>query len=332
MAATCNIPEYPTISSSFICHLVRARANAMTHNGIPSPSKLDTQQDVLVRSFFSQDIASATLSIGDVIFLVESSQLNHHEAIAGAVKYLQDESIILTADLLGLRAEMSHHFGLVMGASDDISTTRLEHQQPANSFLCNMRLYSCPDYTESRLDSVVYLVESLSNGLISLELLINRVEDGLLGLDGRLALILQLVAAESYQAVDAKNQILLDPLYRLGIRRSPQLLQYDARLQAVANVLGFHRSATSHVTELRGRLSAVKEELKVLRRVKGQLESKGAEMHLRSFVEALRRGLLRLENAQNLLSGGYAGGSTVEGSKHVGTNGRKLSIEADNSH
>lgn len=112
MVATCNIPEYPTISSSFICYFVRARANVMGHNGVPSPSKIDTQQDVLVRSFFSQDIITAALSIGDVIFLVESSQLNHHEAIAGAVKYLQDESIILTADLLGLRAETSHHFGL----------------------------------------------------------------------------------------------------------------------------------------------------------------------------------------------------------------------------
>ena len=220
----------------------------------------------------------------------------------------------------------------MMGASEELLITHLEDQQPTNSFLCNMRLYSCPDYTESRLDSFDYLVETLSNGLISLELLINRIEDGLLGLDGQLALILQLVAAESYQAVDAKNQIVLDPLYRLGIRRSPQLLQHEARLQAVANVLGFHRSATNHVTELRGRLSAVKEELKVLKRVEGQLKLKGAGMHLRSFVEALRRGLLRLENAQNLLSGGYAGGTTVEGSKQVGTNGRKLSIEADNSH
>ncbi|KAF7972054.1 hypothetical protein HWV62_19197 [Athelia sp. TMB] len=336
MLATCNIPEYPTISSSFICYFVRSRASIMGHS-ILSPTNIGTQQDVLARSFFSNGITSADLSIGDVIFLVESSQLDRHEAISGAVKYLKDESILLTVDLLGLRVETSYHSGLVMGASDELLklVTHVDGQQSTSAVLCAMRLYSCPDYAESRLDSLLYLVETLSNALISLELLINRIEDGLRGLDGGLALILQLIAAESFQTVEAKNHILLDPLYQLGIRRSPQLLQYEARLQAVSNVLGFHRSATDHVTESRGRLSAIKEELKVLKRIEGELELRGAGMHLRSFVEALRRGLLRLQSAQDLLSGGSAGSSTVEGSNHGGviqSNGRQLSIEVDGSH
>lgn len=129
-----------------------------------------------------------------------------------------------------------------------------------------------------------------------------------------------------------KNEVLIDPLYRLGIRRSQHLLQYEARLQAVANVLAFHRSATNHVTDSRGRLSGVKEELKVLKKIERQLEVKDAGMRLRSFAEALRSSVLRLQSAQYTLSGGYVGSSEVAMSNRAGkvqSTRRPLLIDAD---
>lgn len=110
MGTACNIPEYPSLSSSFVCHFVRYRTNDRSRgNALPS-TNINTLQDVLVRSFFSKDITSAELSIGDVVFLVESSQLDRHKDISRAVNNLKDESILLTIDLLGLRAETSYHF------------------------------------------------------------------------------------------------------------------------------------------------------------------------------------------------------------------------------
>lgn len=201
-----------------------------------------------------------------------------------------------------------------MGASDELlkQVFHFEDQRSTNSVLCAMPFYPCPDHAESQLNSFVYLLETLSDALISLELLINRIDDGLRSLDGRMSTILELIAAESFQAVEAKNLILADPLYRLGVRSSPQLIQCEARLQAVSNVLAFHRSAINHVTESRGRLSAVKEELKMVKRIAGQLGMKGVGKHLRSLLQVLRGGLMRLQSAQHALSGGNAGSPPVE--------------------
>lgn len=209
-----------------------------------------------------------------------------------------------------------------MGVTDELlkPVVRLEDQQLTNSVLCAMPFYSCPDHAESQLNSYVYLLETLSDALSSLELLINRIDGGLRGLDGHLTTILRLIAAESFQTVETKNHILADPLYRLGVRSSPQLIQCEARLQVISNVLAFHRSAINIVTESRGRLGAVEEELKVVKRIAGRLGVKAAGMHLHSLVEVLRGGLMRLQSAQHTLSGGNVGSPSVE---------RQLSIEGN---
>lgn len=110
----CTVPGYLYISSSFICRLVHSRQRILGEAGVaPVPaSHLDTLQDVLVHSFFSKDITSADLSIGDITFLVESSRMDRHDLIAGTFNRLKEQSILLTGHLLELRAETSYHVEL----------------------------------------------------------------------------------------------------------------------------------------------------------------------------------------------------------------------------
>lgn len=108
--AVCKVPGYPYIASSFICRFVHSRQ--LGEAGATPASHLDTLQDVLVHSFFSKDITSADLSIGDITFLVESSRMDRHDIIAGTFNRLKEESILLTGHLLELRAETSYHVEL----------------------------------------------------------------------------------------------------------------------------------------------------------------------------------------------------------------------------
>lgn len=174
-----------------------------------------------------------------------------------------------------------------------------------------MGIYTCAGVEDYSGLSVAYVAETLSDVVITLEPLIDRLELKLRSLDGVLENIRQLLAAESLQAVEAQRKVLVDPLYRLGLRQSQQLPAYEARLQAVANILGFHRAAASHIIDSRGRLGAVREELKVLKRIMEHLRLGGQGPRLRSLVEALRSNVLRLQSAQNALTGEYSGSSVA---------------------
>ena len=201
-----------------------------------------------------------------------------------------------------------------------------EDYQPSNTVLCAMGIYSCPDAVDQSGLSVAYVAETLSNAVITLEPLIDHLDLKLRSLDGILEKIRQLLAAESLQAVEAQRKVLADPLYRIGLRQSQQLPAYEARLQAVANILGFHRAAANHVMDSRGRLGAVREELKVLKRIMEHLRSGGQGPRLWSFVEALRSNVLRLQSAQNALTGGYSVSSTAGSvTAGVGEGGTQLS-------
>lgn len=193
-----------------------------------------------------------------------------------------------------------------MGASAEMlqRVTYSENSQPTNTVLCAMGFYSCSyPAADQYAVSIGHVAETLSNSVIILEPLIDRLDLKLRGLDEILKKVRRLVAAESFQAVEAKGEILVDPLYRLGLRRSRQLLQYEARLRAVANVLGFHRAATNHVMDSRGRLGAVREELKMLKRIARHMRLGEEGLHVHSFVDALRGNVLRLQSAQYALTG-----------------------------
>lgn len=151
-------------------------------------------------------------------------------------------------------------------------------------------------------------METIRIAVVTLYPLINSLESLLQGLDTNLDIIRRLIAAESALVIQARNEILSDPLYKLGIRRSQIILQhYESRLQASASVLAFHRYANDHVTNARGRLSAVEEELKVLEKLVEQPNSMESNNRFRRFVEALRNGVLRLQSVQYALSGEYVG-------------------------
>lgn len=112
IGAVCKVPGFPSISSSYICRFVLSRERNLSGVGAPLTPKLDTVQDILVRSFFSKDVTSTDFSMGDMAFLVESSGMGCQDVISGAINQLQAESILLTDNLLELSAETSYHLNL----------------------------------------------------------------------------------------------------------------------------------------------------------------------------------------------------------------------------
>lgn len=113
IGAVCEVPGFPSISYSYICRFVLSRErNTVGGVGAPPAPKLDTVQDLLVRSFFSKDVTSTDFSMGDMAFLVESSGMGCQDVISGAINQLQAESILLTDNLLELSAETSYHLNL----------------------------------------------------------------------------------------------------------------------------------------------------------------------------------------------------------------------------
>ncbi|KAF7978210.1 hypothetical protein HWV62_1194 [Athelia sp. TMB] len=308
--AICVVPGLPPI-----CRLVFSYEQHLApfNIGATSPSKLDTVQDLLVHSFFSNDMASTDLSISDISFLAESSGISCQDMMSSAISRLKEESILMTSELLELSAETSYHLNFLIGASVEMlqQIALSDDSRPPHAFLCVTGLLSCPNLSTSQI-SAIYVAETLSNMIDSLEPLIDRLDLKLRSLDAILETIRQLLAAESQQAVEGKGEILVDPLYRLGLRVPQPLLQYEARLQAVAKILGFHRSAANHLIESRGRLGSIREELKMLKRIMVHLRVGGLEgLRLRSFVEALRSSMLRLESAQYVMTGGYSGSSAA---------------------
>lgn len=113
IGAICEIPSFPSISSSFICHFVLSHErNPAGGIGAQPVPKLNSVQDLLVRSFLSKEVTSADLSIGDMSFLVESSGMSCQDTISVAIIRLKEESIFMTGDLLELSAETSYHLSL----------------------------------------------------------------------------------------------------------------------------------------------------------------------------------------------------------------------------
>lgn len=108
----CDVPGFPSVSTSFICRFVLSRERNLGEAGTPPVPKLNTVQDLLVRSFFSKEVTSADLSIGNMSFLVESSGMGCQEIISGAINQLKEESILMTGDLLELSAKTSYHLNL----------------------------------------------------------------------------------------------------------------------------------------------------------------------------------------------------------------------------
>ena len=114
IGAVCEVPGFPSITSSFIYRLVafRQRNSVEVNVGTSPASKLDTVQDLLICSFFHKDVTTADLSISDVAFVVETSRMGCQVVLSDSIDRLKDESILLIGDLLELSAETSYHLNL----------------------------------------------------------------------------------------------------------------------------------------------------------------------------------------------------------------------------
>ncbi|KAF7971545.1 hypothetical protein HWV62_20862 [Athelia sp. TMB] len=307
--------KVPGISSMPFCAASVSYNNerSMTNPGNPAlvhKTEITSLEDILVQSFLSKGLTSADISIGDAVFMVESSQMESHEDIVLAFDRLKEESVDITKGLLGLRAQTSHHTTIVQRAVDQLLRliTPMEAEKLSTPWFCVIPFSSCPADTRDLEHGLEYIMETLNATVPTLFHLADSLERSLRGLDEHLNTIRRLVAAESASVIRARNEILADPLYKLGFRRSHIILQhYESRLQASAKVLAFHRYATDHVTDARGRLSAVQEELKVLDQLAHQNDMPESMMRLCSFIEALRDAIHRLQSVQYALSGGYVG-------------------------
>lgn len=82
-------------------------------------------------------------------------------------------------------------------------------------------------------------------------------------------------------------------------------------MQAVYDVKLFRNAASTYVSSVRGRLHSVETELKVLSMLAGEPDRANEVLPLKAFVEALRSGIFRLQEAQLAFSGRSGGSDRV---------------------
>lgn len=110
ISTTCMIPG---ISSTSFCATLSSRRDI--ERGVWSPvvsgvkPDITSLEEVLIHSFLSKALTSADVSIGDAVFMVESSQMERHDDIVQMFNRVKEDSITVTRRLLGLRAQTAHY-------------------------------------------------------------------------------------------------------------------------------------------------------------------------------------------------------------------------------
>ena len=173
-----------------------------------------------------------------------------------------------------------------------------------------MRLRTCSDSPGNILRAFTYTIQKLESIIAILSEEADALDIGLDHLEGHLRVIRDLLSDEAGTVMDARDDILGTPWYWMG-RHSRRLLHYNTRMQAVYDVKLFRNAASTYVSSVRGRLHSVETELKVLSMLAGEPDRANEVLPLKAFVEALRSGIFRLQEAQLAFSGRSGGSDRV---------------------
>jgi hypothetical protein len=172
-----------------------------------------------------------------------------------------------------------------------------------------MRLRTCSDSPGNILHAFTYTIQKLELIIASLSVEADALDIALDGLENHLRAIRDLLSDEAGTVMGARDDILGTPWYWMGWH-SRRLLHYNTRIQAVYDVKSFRNAASTYVSTVRGRLRSVGTELRVLSMLAGEPDRANEVLPMKAFVEALRNGIFRLQEAQVVFSGsGRQGGS-----------------------
>lgn len=204
-----------------------------------------------------------------------------------------------------------------MLAASDHLLTLLSQPCPSitHSIVCpvlgnRLKFHLCATSSSNILHAFNHMLQRVEFTVSILSAMADTLDDGLLQMEIQLRSIHDLLSDEAGVVIAAWDDILSDPLSRLGWNNRG-LRHYNTCLQAIRVVKSFHNTASAYVGAVKGRLWSVSREMEVLKVLSEESGISNA-LPMVAMVHALCAGIVRVRESQVALAGKELGDHAVQ--------------------